>query len=48
MMNLQENKGNALEAYKEAKKAYLENRTNENWKAFCDAKMVCMKLGVRI
>lgn len=48
IMNLQESKRNALEAYKIAKRAYLENRTNENWKAFCDAKIVCMKLGVRI
>lgn len=38
----------ALNNYKEAKKAYLENRTNENWIKFCDAKKVCMLLGVRI
>ena len=48
MMNLQENKENALNAYKEAKKAYLENMTSENWKAFCNAKIVCMRLGVII
>ena len=41
-------KENALATYKEAKKAYLENRTSENWIAFCDAKNACMKLGVRI
>lgn len=39
---------NALENYKNAKKAYLENRTNENWIAFCNAKTLCMRLGVRI
>lgn len=48
MTNLQSNKTNALEAYKVAKKAYLEDRTNENWIAFCEAKRVCMRLGVRI
>lgn len=38
----------ALEIYKERKQAYLENMTKENWIAFCDAKMVCMRLGIRI
>lgn len=42
------NKETALNNYKEAKKAYLENRTNENWIAFCEAKTNCMRLGVRI
>ena len=42
------NKETALNNYKETKKAYLENRTNENWIAFCNAKMNCMKLGIRI
>lgn len=42
------NKEEALKIYKEAKKAYLENMTNENWIKFCDAKTNCMKLGVRI
>ena len=41
-------KETALNTYKEAKKAYLENRTNENWIAFCNAKTNCMRLGVRI
>ena len=38
----------ALREYKEAKKNYLENMTNENWVKFCDAKTTCMKLGIRI
>ena len=38
----------ALNKYKEAKKAYLEDMTNENWIAFCEAKRTCMRLGVRI
>lgn len=42
------NKETALNNYKEAKKNYLENRTNENWIAFCDAKTNCMRLGIRI
>lgn len=41
-------KENALNNYKEAKKAYIENATSENWKAFCEAKTICMHLGVRI
>ena len=38
----------ALREYKEAKKKYLENMTNENWKKFCNAKTNCMRLGARI
>lgn len=41
-------KEKALNTYKEAKRTYLENRTNENWIAFCNAKNICMRLGVRI
>ena len=41
-------KEQALNDYKAAKKAYFENPTNENWFKFCDAKMICMRLGVRI
>lgn len=48
MMNLQESKKNALQAYKEAKSSYLQNMTPENWKAFCDAKTKCRRLGVII
>ena len=48
MTDLIKSKENALKAYKEAKKAYLENMTSENWKAFCNAKIVCMRLGVII
>lgn len=42
------NKETALKNYKEAKKAYLENMSNDNWKVFCEAKRICMMLGVRI
>lgn len=48
MINLQESKKSALQAYKEAKNNYLQNTTPENWKTFCDAKMNCMRLGVII
>ena len=34
--------------YIEARNNYIENRTNENWIAFCEAKRVCMLLGVLI
>lgn len=37
-----------IKAYKEAKETYLKNRTDENWKKYCDAKRNCMLLGVRI
>lgn len=47
-INLQERKTSALNTYKETKKAYLEERTDENWKSFCNAKADCMRLGVRI
>lgn len=42
------NKEEALKLYKEAKKKYLEDMSNENWVEFCNAKVVCMRLGVRI
>ena len=48
MMNLQESKKNTVQADKEAKNNYLQNMTPENWRAFCDAKINCMKLGVII
>ena len=48
MKELNEKKSSALQAYKSAKAAYISNMTPENWKAFCDAKMVCMRLGVLI
>ena len=41
-------KAKALEDYKEAKKTWQSNMTDENWKRFCDAKRVCRLLGVRI
>lgn len=48
MNKLKEQKEQALEIYKEAKKTYLENMSQENWKAFCEAQRNCMLLGVRI
>ena len=41
-------KEEALKIYKEAKKKYLEDMSNENWVKFCKAKQACMLLGVRI
>lgn len=45
----------ALAAYKLAKVAFMKTVSNENvkgdfskWKNYCDAKAVCMRLGVRI
>ena len=48
MKNIEQKKADAKQAYKEAKKAYLENMSNENWKTFCDTKKACMMLGVII
>ena len=42
------NKEEALRVYKEAKLRYLSDRSNENWISFCDARRICMRLGVRI
>lgn len=46
--DLQKNKADALDAYKAAKAAYLENMNSKNWIAFCNAKTNCMRLGFRI
>lgn len=55
MMNLQESKEKALNAYRLAKMAWMETVSKENikgdfekWKVLCGAKSDCMKLGVRI
>ena len=48
MKNIEQKKADAKQAYKEAKKAYLENMSNEHSKAFCDTKKACMLLGVII
>ena len=48
MKNIEQKKADAKQAYKEAKKAYLENMSNENWKTFSDTKKACMMLGVII
>lgn len=42
------NKYKALKNYKEAKENYLQARTSDNWIKFCDAKRVCMLLGIRL
>ena len=41
-------KEEALANYKQAKKNYLDNNTYENWIIFCNARTICMRLGVRI
>lgn len=41
-------KQNALKEYKAAKENYLNNRTQTNWIKFCNAKRICMLLGVII
>ena len=46
-MSLNEQKARAMETYKAAKAKYMESMSKEDWKTFCDAKTVCMKLGVR-
>lgn len=48
MKKIEEQKMDALAIYKEAKKAYLTESSNENWINFCNAKKACMMLGVRI
>lgn len=54
-MSLQEQKKQALEAYKITKLEYQATITKENikgdpdkWIAFCKQKSICMKLGCRI
>lgn len=42
------NKTKALEDYKAAKENYLKDLTTDNWIKFCDAKRVCMLLGIRL
>lgn len=41
-------KNEAKRNYIEARNNYMANRTNENWIAFCDAKILCRRLGVLI
>lgn len=45
-MTLAERKEQARTAFLEAKAAYMRKQTDENWKAFCDAKLLCRRLGV--
>ena len=44
----QTDKKEALKAYKEAKERYLKEKSDENWKEFCEAKKRCMLLGAKI
>ena len=46
--DLKARKNDALKFYQLAKAEYLQNRTAENWRNFCDKKADCMRLGVRI
>lgn len=46
--NLKKRKNDTLKLYQLAKAEYLQNRTDENWRKFCDRKKECMLLGVRI
>lgn len=46
--DLNSRKMEAIEAYKEAKRAYKEDMSDENWIRFCNAKRACMLLGCRI
>lgn len=48
MKSLDEKKSEAIKEYKEAKQAYIENQSNENWIRFCNAKRNCMMIGCRI
>lgn len=41
-------KKEALEKYKEAKQAYMNDMSQKNWIAYCDKKKACMLLGVII
>ena len=41
-------KNEAKRNYIEARNNYMANRTNENWIAFCNAKILCRRLGVLI
>lgn len=47
-MTLEQQKRAALEVYKAAKARYMETMAQADWLAFCDAKRVCMHLGVII
>lgn len=45
-MTLTEKKANAKSAYKDAKEKYLETMSKQDWITFCNAKKICMMLGV--
>lgn len=48
MTTLDEHKAQARAAFLETKAAYMRDPTEENWKAFCNAKVLCKRLGVLI
>lgn len=43
---MDERKARARAAYIAARAAYMSSPTGVNWKAFCDAKVLCRRLGV--
>lgn len=45
-MTITEQKAQAKAAYKAAKARYMETASKADWIAFCDAKRLCMRLGV--
>lgn len=47
-MTLDDKKAAAKKAYKAAKAKYMETMSKADWTAFCDARRVCMLLGVII
>lgn len=46
--DLESDKAEALEEYKQAKAKYLSDKSDANWKNYIEKKNVCMALGVRI
>lgn len=45
---MEQKKIEARKKFKEAKSAYLASPTKDNWIRFCEAKRLCMLLGVII
>lgn len=45
---MEQKKSEARKKFKEAKSAYLERPIKDNWIRFCEAKRMCMLLGVII
>lgn len=47
-MTLVERKEKARAAFLAARAVYMDSPTDENWRAFCDAKLLCRRLGVLV